>query len=177
MKRTFVTLTAVAFALLAAGTVSAHSGSGEETVAVEPAAVDAGTSVTFAGSGLEPDSDRVLVLAGGDLVVEFGTVKTDAEGMFSKQLDIPAHLPTGTYELRAIGDETLTADVAVTALAGAEATGGGGQTANDAVVARSRTPLATATMLGLALVIVLAGLFVAWRAERVTRVIRQADRR
>ena len=49
-------------------------------------------------------------------IVEFGTVTTDAEGSFHKELVIPSHLPPGTYEFRAIGDETLTVALGILAL-------------------------------------------------------------
>ena len=109
----------VALSLAAAAAVLAHGGeAGKEALAVEPSDVTAGQTVVLVGSGLEPDNDRVLVLAGQDLVVEFGTVRTNAEGMFQKELPIPSHLPSGIYELRAIGDETLTVPLTVTAIAG-----------------------------------------------------------
>jgi hypothetical protein len=93
--------------------VSAHGGDDTAKLEVEPSEVPAGASVILVGSGLEPDGERVLVLAGGHLVVEFGTVRTDAEGMFQAELVIPGHIPAGTYELRAIGDETLTVPLGV----------------------------------------------------------------
>ena len=108
----------LALSLGAAVGAMAHEGTGEAKIEVEPSSLTAGDTVVLAGSGLEPDSDRVLVLAGEGLTVEFGTVTTDAEGMFSKELTIPSHLPSGNYELRAIGDETLTTPLAVTAIAG-----------------------------------------------------------
>ena len=112
-------------ALLLGGTVVvAHEGEGEAKIEVEPSSLTAGGTTVLAGSGLEPDNERVLVLAGQDLVVEFGTVRTDAQGMFQQELLIPGHLPSGTYEMRAIGDETLTAALGVTAAAGEEAIAG-----------------------------------------------------
>ena len=93
-------------------TAVAHEGTGEAKIEAEPSSLTAGDTVVLAGSGLEPNNDRVLVLAGEGLTVEFGTVTTDAEGMFSKELTIPSHLPSGNYELRAIGDETLTTTLA-----------------------------------------------------------------
>lgn len=151
---------------LAAGlAVMAHEGDGEETLAVEPSSVTAGDTVVLAGSGLEPDNERVLVLAGGHLVIEFGSVMTDAEGMFQKELTIPAHLPTGTYELRAIGDEILTVSLGVTA----RAAGGEAPPANDAqgsVVPRERSAAELGVILGLTALSVAAGVWLVWRAER-----------
>lgn len=146
--------------------VMAHSGSGEASIQVEPASVTAGQTVVLAGTGLEVDSDRVLVLAGEGLTVEFGTVKTDAAGMFSKELTIPNHLPSGAYELRAIGDETLTTPLAVTAAAGAAAVSSTTNNATEVVVARQRTPAELAPIAVLVLIAVLLGGWLVWRAER-----------
>ena len=161
----FAIVLGVALSLGTALTAMAHEGSGEEAIVVEPANVTAGDIFVLAGSGLEPDSDRVLVLAGQDLVVEFGTVRTDAEGTFSRELTIPSHLPSGTYELRAIGDETITTPIAVTAVAGgAEASSA--SDANQIVVPRERTPVELALILALVALAAVAGGLLVWRAER-----------
>lgn len=121
MRRS-VPLATVFGLLLLSGTAiaaMAHEGDGEAKIEVEPSTVTAGESVILVGSGLEPDSDRVLVLAGESLIVEFDTVKTDADGRFQTELTIPGHLPAGAYELRAIGDETLTVALGVLAAEGA----------------------------------------------------------
>lgn len=144
----------------------AHSGSGAETLEVEPSSVTAGDTVVLAGSNLEPDSDRVLVLAGADLTVELGTVKTDAEGMFSKELTIPNHLPSGSYELRAIGDETLTAPLAVTAAAGGAEASPAPNSANDTVVPHQRGPVELGLILGFVVISLAVGGWLVWRAER-----------
>lgn len=167
MRRSWIgaLILAPMLALAAAATALAHEGSGEEEVVVEPAEVTAGDTVIVAGSGLEPDDERVLVLAGADLVVDFGTVTTNAEGMFQIELTIPSHLPSGTYELRAIGDETVTAQLAVTAAAGGAEASPAADDPNQAVVPRDRTPLELGAILILvALAAVVGGLLV-WRAE------------
>ena len=157
---------ALGFALSLSATLMAmaHEGSGEEEIVVEPASVTAGDIVVLAGSGLEPDNERVLVLAGEDLIVEFGTVTTDTEGMFSKELTIPNHLPSGNYELRAIGDETLTTPLAVTAAAGgAQAPAADAQ---ETIVPRERTPVDLGLLLVLTALVAIAGGLLVWRAER-----------
>jgi hypothetical protein len=159
-------LLGAALLLGAAATATAHEGIGEEAIVVEPANVTAGDTVVFAGSGLEPESDRVLVLAGQDLIVEFGTVRTDAEGMFTKELTIPSHLPSGTYELRAIGDETLTTPIAITAIAGGAEASPPADDATQTVVARERTPVELALILALVAFAAVAGGLLVWRAER-----------
>ena len=167
MRRTtaFALTFGVALMFAAAAAVLAHEGDGEAKIQVEPASVTAGDTVVLAGSGLEPDSDRVLVLAGEGLTVEFGTVRTDAEGMFSTELTIPNHLPSGNYELRAIGDETLTTPIAVTALAGAAASPGAND-ASETVMARERTPFELVLILVFVALAGIVGGLLVWRAER-----------
>jgi len=144
----------------------AHEGEeGEETLEVEPSSVTAGDTVVLAGSGLEPDNDRVLVLAGGQLVIEFGTVRTDAEGTFSRELTIPDHLPSGTYELRAIGDEILTVSLGVTAVAAGEEVPPPNE-AQEAIIPRERSAVELGVILGLMALTAAAGAFLVWRAER-----------
>ena len=96
----------VLLSLATSTAVMAHKASGAEEVIVEPSAVTAGDAVILVGSGLEPNAERILALAGGGLVVDLGSVTPDAEGMFRIKLTIPSHLPSGIYELRAIGDES-----------------------------------------------------------------------
>lgn len=162
----FAIVLGVALSLGAVVTAMAHEGSAEEEIVVEPANVAAGDTVVLAGSGLEPDNERVLVLAGQDLVVEFGTVTTDAEGMFSKELTIPGHLPSGNYELRAIGDETITTPLAVTAVAGGGEASSDTNAAAQTVVARERTPIELGLILALVALAAVAGGMLVWRAER-----------
>ena len=169
MRKSVMTAAVIALllALGASGAAVAHEGSGEEEVVVEPAEVTAGDLVVAAGSGLEPDDERVLVLAGADLVVDFGTVTTDADGMFQIELTIPIHLPTATYELRAIGDETVTAQLAVTAAAGGADAPPGADAANQVVAPRERAAIEVAVILLLVALAAVAGGLLVWGAERV----------
>ena len=160
---TFAIAIGLALSFSVALAVAAHSGTGEAKIQAEPASLTAGGTIVLAGSGLEPNNERILVLAGEGLTVEFGTVTTDAEGMFSKELIIPSHLPSGNYELRAIGDETLTTTLAITAAAG------GAQdstAANETVVARERNPQELGAIIVLVVLTVAAGMFLVLRAER-----------
>jgi hypothetical protein len=100
-----------------------HSGGTEPTVELEPSQVTAGGTVVIAGLNMEPDSDRVIVLTGQQLIVQFGTVKTDANGKFSLEVTVPSHLPGGIYQVQAIGDETISADLEVIAAAGMPSAG------------------------------------------------------
>ena len=164
----FTSAIALGLALLGGATVAvAHEGeAGEEILAVEPDSITAGDTVVLAGSGLEPDSDRVLVLAGGHLVVEFGTVRTDAEGMFQTELKVPSHLPSGAYELRAIGDETLTAALEVTAATGA-APAEPSDPARETILPRDRSPIELVVIFAAVALVLIAGAVLVLRAERL----------
>jgi len=168
MRRSLVVATGLGLALALANTVGvlAHGGEAGTGIAVEPANVTAGDTVVLAGKGLEPTSDRVLVLVGGNLSVAFGTVTTDADGAFSKELTIPTYLPSGSYELQAIGDETLTTPLGVTAAAGAAAASPAANDATNTVAARDRSPAELALIGALVVVAAGLGLLLVWRAER-----------
>lgn len=153
----------LAASFLTVTAVFGHSGDGQAKIEVEPSDITAGSTVILAGSGLEPDSDRVLVLAGQDLLVEFGTVRTDADGMLQQELSIPGHLPSGSYELRAIGDETLTVPLAITAVAGNEARM---PPDDQTVTSRQRSPIELGLLLAFVGLAALVGSLLVRRAER-----------
>ena len=115
--RVLPVLVALGFTLAVPVVALAHGGT-EPVVEVDPPQVTAGGTITIAGENMEPNSDRVVVLAGQQLIVEFGTVKTDADGMFTLRVTEPSHLPSGVYEIQAIGDETVSAELGVTAASG-----------------------------------------------------------
>lgn len=166
MRRSALLTTGLGLALWLglATTALAHSGEGSG-IAVEPTSVTAGNTVILAGTGLEPNSDRVLVLVGGELTVALGTVTTDAEGMFATELTIPSHLPSGTFELQAIGDETLTVPLGITALvggAGAPATNG----EQEAIDPRQRGAVELGLIGFLVAFLAMTGGLLIWRAER-----------
>jgi hypothetical protein len=156
-----------AWLLVAAGPVLAHEGEEGSGIAVEPQQVTAGGTVVLSGTGLEADDERTLQLVGGDLTVQLGTVTTDADGMFAIELQIPGYLPGGTYQLDAIGDETLMADLVVTA-AGAGAVVD--PAATDAVVVpRAWTPVgAIVAIIAIALILLL-GVALVRRSDRLAR--------
>lgn len=164
----FAAILAAALVLATSAAVAAHDPTGgEEEVVVEPSEVTAGDTVIAAGSGLEPNDERILALAGGDLVVDLGSVTTDAEGMFQIELTIPSHLPSGIYELRAIGDETVTAELGVTAVAGGAEASPAPDDASQTVVPRERTPIELGLILVLVAFAAVAGGVLVWGAERV----------
>ena len=157
---------AVAFMFASGARVLAHSGSGEAGIQVEPDAVTAGGTAVLAGTGLEPTSDRVLTLVGTDLSVQLGKVTTSADGTFSDKLTIPPYLPSGTYTLEAIGDETLTASLAVTALAGGNEEVSPQNGPSEMVTPRDRSPLELGLIVVVVVILVAIGALLVLRAER-----------
>lgn len=158
--------TAAAMVLILALPALAHSGGEASEISVEPSTVTVGGTVVLAGTGLEPDSDRTINLVGPDVVVPFPNVTTDADGMFSVTLTIPAHLPAGTYTVQAIADETLTTELTLTAVAGQAAP----EPKNEAaavVAARNRSGLELAVIAVVLLLAVVGGLLLVTQAERV----------
>lgn len=155
----------IVLALTVVLTAAAHAGEETARLSVEPENLQAGGTVVLAGTGLEPDSDRVLVLVGPGLTLELGTVTTDAEGMFQKEIQIPSHMPAGSYELQAIGDETLTVTLALTAAEGAPAGATGGD-AVETVVPHERRASELGLIGGAAFVLFLLGVGLIRFAER-----------
>lgn len=150
-------------ALLLLSAASVYADSPDAGITVEPSEVTAGQTVLLAGNSLEPDDERILVLQGESTTVSLGTATTDADGMLSVEVQIPAHLPAGTYQLQAIGDETLQVEVKVAAAEGGSAV----EPANEAAItARDREPIELAVILvGVAIAAALGVLLVV-RAER-----------
>jgi hypothetical protein len=149
--------------------VFGHSGGEASGISCEPSQVTAGGTVVLAGNGLEPNSGRQINLVGPDDIVPFPPATTDADGMFAVTLTIPAHLPAGTYTFQAIGDETLTTELTVTAAAGQVAPQPGNEAAA-AVTPRSRSGLDYGIIGVLLVVAVGLGVLLVTRAERFGRV-------
>lgn len=131
-------------------------------ITVEPAAVTAGDTVLLAGNGLESDDERILVLQGEDVAVQLGTATTDADGMLGQEIEIPRHLPSGVYQLQAIGDETLEIELQVTAAEGGQAAG----EADTGTLTRERGPVELAVVLVGAGIAAAVGLLLVARSER-----------
>lgn len=161
---------AVGFLVLIGAPVLAHTGEEGSGISVEPSQFAAGATVVLAGQGLEPNTERQINLVGPDVIVPFGNVTTDAEGMFAVTLTIPGHLPAGTYTFQAIGDETLTAQCTVTAAAG-QAPPEPKNEAVAVVTTRERSPLEIAAWAVLVLAILGAGFLLAGRAEVIGRAL------
>lgn len=157
----------LALALAMAIGAQAHGGEGQTGLTVEPDNLQAGGTVVLVGTGLEPNSERKLDLAGPGMTIDLGTVTTDADGMFQIQLTIPSHMPAGSYELRAIGDEILTVPLALTAAAGA--TAGGTDTGLEAVAPHERHALELGIIGAAVLALLAVGAILIRVAERFGR--------
>ncbi len=160
-------LVAVAFAgamtLVGVAPALAHSGSGEPILQIDPNPVTAGGTVTLVGTGLEPNGDREVSLAGQNLLVDFGTFKTDSDGMLSVQMKIPAYLPAGTYEIRAAADEVLTIECDVQAGAGTVAAVD--DPAQAQVVPHQRGAVEISLIASLVALSLALGAFLVWRTR------------
>lgn len=163
MRRRLTSALLLAGALLLLSAATVFGDSPDAGITVEPSQVTAGQTVVLAGNSLEPDDERILVLQGESVTVSLGTATSDADGMLSQEVQIPAHLPSGTYQLQAIGDETLQVELKVTAVEGGSAV----EPPNEAVItARDRGPVELGGIfVGVALAAALGVLLVV-RAER-----------
>ena len=163
MRRPLTSALILGGALLLLSAAAVLADNPDAGISVEPSDVTAGQTILLAGNSLEPDDERTLVLKNETLAVNLGTATTDADGMLNQEIQIPAYLPSGTYQLQAIGDETVEVEVKVTAADGAAATA---PTTETAITARNRGPLELGVVLvGAALAAVVGGLLVL-RAER-----------
>lgn len=131
--------------------------SGEFT-SVSPTATTDG-SLSMSGCGFEPGADVVVTVDG----VQAGTAVADAAGCFAATFDVPDGVSAGTHEVRATGPSptgtrVLSANVTVSN----PTTGGtnnttGGATNNNTGGALAQTGTETATTVGIALALCLAG--------------------
>jgi hypothetical protein len=151
-------------ALIGVSPVLAHSGGSEPVLQIDPNPVTAGDTVTLAGSNLEPNGERQVTLAGQNLIVDFGTFKTDGDGMLTVQLKIPSYLPAGTYEIRAAADEVLTVECDVQAPAGVVTTVDNSPQAE--VVPRQMGAVEISVLASLVALSFALGAFLVWRTRR-----------
>ena len=164
MRRPLLSALLLGGALLLLPAVSVLADEPGAGITVEPAEVTAGQTVLLAGSGLESDDERVLVLQGETMAVNLGTATTDADGMLSQEIQIPGHLPSGSYQLQAIGDETLEVELKVTAAEGGAAAAP--QPDEDAHASRERTDVELAVVVAVAAILGALGVVLVVRAER-----------
>ena len=153
------------FAAGAGSALAVGAGDVEASVSVGPSTIAAGGLVVVAGSGLASESDRAIVLVGEGVTVELGSVRTDERGAFQVEFAVPSHVPPGTYELRALGDRAIAAQLTVAT--GAVSAGGVGRDVGVPSMA-----LTNLILLGTAGIILVATGVFAWRAERIDRQLR-----
>lgn len=95
---------------LAPGVALAH---GDTSVAVQPLTPRPDQVITVKGEALGPKSEVEVRIVGNGADVDLGEVKADEEGDFSKEFRLPADLKPGTYQVKAIGEESATTQITV----------------------------------------------------------------
>ena len=164
MRRPLLSALLAGGALVLLQTASALADEPGAGITVEPADVTAGQTVLLAGNSLEPDEERVIVLQGETITLNLGTAPTDADGMLSQEIQIPGHLPSGSYQLQAIGDETLQVELKVTAAEGGAVTEPAPDEATIGI--RERTGVELGVIVVAALILGAIGALLVVRAER-----------
>jgi len=104
---------------------------GATGVAVSPLTAEPDQTITVKGEVLGPNTEVEVRVVGNGEDVDLGEVQTNAEGDFTQEFRLPADLQPGTYQVRAIGEETATTTITVAGAPGGgaapeEAAGGAG---------------------------------------------------
>lgn len=135
-----LTVSLLLLLVLAVAAVPAFADGGKK-VAVKPLAPRAGDTVTVVGGGLGASRDiEIRLLAPGlGVDVDLGELRSEDDGDFQGQLTLPAELRPGTYQLKAIGNETEATQVTLLAAAGAATPAGSATT--DAMGMEANPPL------------------------------------
>ena len=98
------TLTLIlALLVLASGAALAH---GDTSLGVQPLTPKPDEVITVKGEALGEDTEVEVRVIGQGEDVDLGEVQTDAEGDFTAEFRLPADLKPGTYQLKAIGEES-----------------------------------------------------------------------
>jgi len=118
--KTYSVYRVVIVALLALAWPAVALAHGQPVIAVQPAIVAAGGTVTVTGSEVEPGEVFALTLEGlaGSIPLGQATVKGEGEEAgFTATFNIPANSVPGSYTVRAATDEgeAASADLTVTA--------------------------------------------------------------
>ena len=163
MKR--ITLLA---ALLGLATLIAFGGSVAlahgESVTVEPETAKPGDDITVRGIGLGSNTEVEVFLVSTSTNIDLGEVQTDAEGAFTAQFRLPAGIAPGPYQIRAIGDETASADFRVLVVGGAE----GPTASTEEMPIRERPLVQTVGLVALFGILAAVGLFFARTAREAS---------
>jgi hypothetical protein len=106
---------------LGAPVASAHGGEG---LTVTPSTAMPGDKVKLHGEAVaEPNGDvDVHLVSASGVETDLGDFKADDTGDFDAEVTLPTTLAPGTYQCKAMGTATLTADLTVTAASSSAAT-------------------------------------------------------
>jgi hypothetical protein len=106
----FAAVLAISLIPLVGGTALAH---GDKQVTVTPLSPRAGETVTVNGGGLGDSREVDIRVVGLAVDVDLGQLTAADDGDFSGPLQLPVTIKPGTYQIRAIGDETLETQVTI----------------------------------------------------------------
>lgn len=155
---------ALAAVLWLAGAAFGHGGEeGAASLTLEPASTAPGSTVLVVGTELAPEAEMLLQLTGEGLTIRFGEATTNAEGRLTQELEVPAHVPAGVYQVEAIADETVIAELQLIG------SGEGAVLATDAegsAAGRERGVLGYGIVVVVALLAAIAGLILVVRSDR-----------
>lgn len=114
---------ATLFALLGLFTLSGGVAlaDGGKSVAVKPLSPRAGDVITVKGAGLGVNREVAILLVGKDVDIELGKLQSVDDSDFDGEFRLPVDLKAGTYEIRAIGEGTESAQVTIVAAGSAAA--------------------------------------------------------
>ena len=108
------TILIAALAAQSSGVSFAHG----ESVTVQPDQAKTGDTITVKGNGF--GSNRIVEIRLVSMAVDIllGSAKTDTEGNFTAQFSLQRDLKPGSYQIRAVGEETATTEIRVLAAEG-----------------------------------------------------------
>ena len=86
---------------------------GDKEVTVAPLTPRAGDTITVQGGGIGENRDIEIHVVGLGTDVDLGELQAADDGDFSGQLQLPATVKPGVYQVRAIGEDTLEAQVTI----------------------------------------------------------------
>ena len=112
----WLSLTAALLLTLAPLAVLAHGGGLE--LNLSSTNVAAGNRVTVSGEGFPANAQLELHLTGPNGDAHFGAAKTDGEGDFTEQVQIPGDMVPGLYLIRTSGAQEASAELTVGAMPG-----------------------------------------------------------
>ena len=157
-----VHLLALLFAALAAWLPAQALAHGAPAISVTPQVCAAGDPITIKGETMGANEDFKLSLEGLTFRADLGTATSDADQNMSITFTVPANVPVGDYQVKALsGDgDVATADLTVIAPASGTASplSGAMPSAAPHILPHPRTPLETTSVFAVAVVSAALGL-------------------